>query len=120
MQTITANNMPPANTDSPDGNQKFFKNFTKTIKPINPNITEGIPAIISINPLIISLGLSFTYPDNKSALPTPMGKAIIIATSETYNVAKIILNIDRFLGSDNGFQVVPVINLSMGTSLKNI
>jgi len=48
-----------------------------------------------------------------------MGNAIIIATVDTYNVPKIIFSMDKVSGDCSGFHVLPVMNLKIGTSLKN-
>lgn len=116
---MTDNSIPPANTLSPVTMFKFLsRNLTMITNPKNPKITEGIPAIISINESITFVYFLCELKLKKRAQPTLKGAAIRTAKNDIYKVPDIIGRYE-YLGLElKGLQVLPKIYSLNFISLK--
>ena len=102
---ITARTRAAASIDSPDANSKILPiRFTTTVKPINPKITEGTPANISIKAKSISRMRAVTKKERKRAHPAPTGTANKTANKDTYRLPQIMGKIPNSGGFPKGFQ----------------
>jgi hypothetical protein len=106
---IIASIMEPVRAVCPVGRLKVFCTIgTNTISPKNPNTTEGMPARISIKGFIKSATFVFAISAIYIAQAIPRGTAKIIEPAVTRREPKNRGNSPNCLGTDVGYQNLPV------------